>query len=396
MEIMSTDLKWDLEEDRSEFILSSGGVVDFEVVYVPLGSYEPGRYGVNLLVVSDRDSIEQYLPVNVLDNYDILDVAFISSPVVDPRKETIVKLNLKNKYNIDLGLLDVELSGEGFSQVTKAIIYSKETKVVEFNLDLDEDLAEGEHLFHVKIVGGNSVYVDSDFKVNIKRYSDFKEVINVEESFLYKRSIVDHLNEGNAFEQDVYVKRLSLFERWFTRFSPKPTRVSKKSGLYYAEWDVGLKPSESEQIKIVTNYRLPIGVLVLVILVCSVIWYFKKRSVIVKRKIITIKKSVHRVSVHVNIIVKASANVKDIRIMERVPYIVGKPKYFLVKPVRMKRENDSLVMYWEFKSIMVGEEINVNYTVDCSIKEKLSVPPTVVRYSEGLNRFMATSSRVDF
>ncbi len=394
--VKAIDLNWELEQDLEKYTVKRRRARDITLVYEPLGELPAKKYGANLVVWNNDFRVEKILPVSVVDYEGLVDVNFISVPSIDPRKGTLIKLELDNKYKIDLDDLKVSLVSESFDESETVDLMAKESVELEFPVSLHPQSLEGSYPVRVKIDWDDNVAYDNFFDLNIETVRNVKELVNFEEGLLFDAVNIERFNEGNTVDTDDFVVEFSLFEKVFTSFDPEPTSVDKVDGRYEVVWSQNLSPGDTALIRYETNYRRPLFIVLVLIILVVVGYYLLRRSLKVKKKVVVVKRgdtTLLRVTLSLNN--KGAQRIKLLTLIERIPNAVKAPNFGTVKPSKVSKAGNGTSVIWNIKSIGKGEERVYSYTVPIKLhKEGIVLPPAYVRYSEKGKRVMNTSNTV--
>ena len=179
--ITPTDLNW-LGDTESLFVPAQS-TRDITLTFEPLSDLTAKNYGINLVIESTRDKIETFLPVKLLKYNEVLRVSLTTADLIDPRKETIITLNIENKYRVNLQDLKVELITPAFKKELTTSLNYFETKNEELNVVFKE-AQSGAYKVRVIIKSGNNILVDKDLEVEIAEVGALKEQITEKTSFL--------------------------------------------------------------------------------------------------------------------------------------------------------------------------------------------------------------------
>lgn len=396
--IRSSDLNWDLVEREKHVMAGGKETKDVEVEFKPLSDLKPGNYGINLVVSSGEDKFVLYLPVKLLSKDEILDVSLSVAEIIDVGKENTIKFIISNLYNFNLGEVKFLVRSEILSAERTFDLGPNGKKEINLVLPLNKDIQFGKHPVSVKVLAGENLLLNKVFDLNVGQHSDLKEANNFEKSFFIYKEVIILTNEGNAVEEVVYSKKLSLLQRLFTSFSPKPNLISKVDGSYVASWVLDLDRSESMEIKVTTNYRMPLIILVAVVLGVLIAHHFLKRSVRIDKKAIAIKsaKGVMKLRVTINLKNTSRNIARGLRVVDRVPNIISKPSVFGVKPAKISEGGKGVNLVWDLGELSPDAVRVLSYVVEArtDVNGKLVLPATVLRYTEKGKTFMNKSRRI--
>ncbi|MCD4666244.1 hypothetical protein K8R47_00345 [archaeon] len=388
------DQNWNWE--KKFFDLSSGSMERLRLELIPYDNLSPDRYSVNLRVysVSDPDVYtDKSLLVEYIGYDEILDVEELSNVLsegLDPKKTNILKLNIKNKYDINLEGITLKLESDIFTEEKIIDLNGLEEKDVEFSIDIEDDVLEGIYNIKLYFTSGDKVLVDRLDDISVGVYSDVQENKIESSGFLLKRLLVDRENKGNSISEEEYSTRLNSFEKTFTKFNPEPTKLEKVGDQYYYYWNFNLNPNEIYSISIVTNYRTSLLILIIVILLVWIITSLSRKGISIRKKVLTIKTGEGISEIKVLLILKnKSKKVNQVRVIDQLPNVVEMPKEFgTIRPTKIKKtSNRGVMLIWDIPGLIKGEERIISYKVKSRIHVigKLFVPRAIVRY-KGLGR----------
>jgi len=397
-----SDLSWDWE--KKYFTLIKNGNVDFELTLGTPENIQPGIYNLNLKVYSQNNpSVYEYesLIVKVLGYEDLLYVEELSKAVpqgIDPRKDNLVKLNIKNKNDLDLGEVTVKLESDLFNKEFIFDLEPLEAITKEFYINIDDSAKEGDYNIRVYATDGENVLIDRIDVVNVKFYSDIQE--NKEESsgFLTKELIVTRENKGNIDSIEEYRLTLSSLERTFTRVSPEPTSIEKEEGNYYYTWNFELGPEEAYRILIKTNYRDPIIILILLGFMIWLLVNILQSGVSIRKKVLTLRSGPGISDMKILLILKNKGNktIKNVKLIDTLPRVVKTPEdYGTLKPSQIKKSSEgNKMLVWKLDDLIGKEERVISYRLKLNLEVlgRFGVHKAVVVYKKGRKSIMIKSN----
>ncbi|MBS3112333.1 hypothetical protein J4459_03645 [Candidatus Woesearchaeota archaeon] len=395
--IKSIDLNWILKQDFEKFVIEKRSSRDIDVIYEPLGKLSPRSYGINLIIWNDDMRIEKILPVNVINYEGLIGVDFKSLPSVDPRKGTLIKLGLTNKYNLDLKELKVNIFTESFEKIETVDLSPKGFEELEFPLELHPQQLEGDYPIRVKVLWGNELLYDNFFDLNIAGFTNIKEVVNFKDSFLASSVSVERTNEGNAVEMKDLVVEFTLLEKMFSSFETEPSKIEKVEGKYKLSWEQKISPGESFVLNYDTNYRRPLLIFLLVVVLVVVGYFLLRRSLKIRKKVVVVKKGDATI-LRVTLLLYNGGkfSIKLLTLVDRVPSAIKAPTLFgSVGPKKVGKIGDNVSLVWNIPVIAKGEELVYSYTIPVKLhKDGMILPSAYVRYSERGKRIMNASNTV--
>lgn len=387
--IKSIDLNWMLQDSPVVKHLSGKSKDSYEVTFVPLKDLEPRIYGVSLIITSDSgDRVERFVSINLLKNEDVLDVEISSAPI-NPRKPATLSFKVNGKYDMAFEELYAKLTTNFFSKEFNFPLGRKGEHIEDFMVNLDPNQKSGAYPVRTLIKYGDYVLVDKDLTVRVGDYTNLKEIINVEEGILTKRETIRKINEGNAVIEETYSRDFSLSERLFTLMNIRPDKITKNGPYYTLTWDIIVTPGEETDIILFKNYRDPLIVFVIILLLGFFIYRWRVKGVIIKKKVMTLhtneKDYITSMKVLISVKNRGGRAVKNLKIRERIPGLTKSPKDFgMLKPSSIEHVANGVVLIWEIGRLQVGEERLLTYRVEDRIHTvgSLTLPPASVKYED--------------
>lgn len=396
------DTNWrdKIEDDFLE--VAAGKTAQTEIELTPNKALKPGRYSVNLRVYSRTQPetfIDHLLVVDVIAYEDLISASIESNPDgLDPRRENLIRLNLKNKNSIGLKGIKVTLESSLFEDSREVDFLPAELRNEEFQVNLDENIERGDYDVRILVELNGNKLVDKTEKIKVGSYKDVTDDESVNNAFLLtERKFVKH-NSGNIETTETYKARVTTFESYFTSVYPAPTKAFRENGGYYYQWNFILKPGESYKISVSTSYRTPISIVIVTILLLGLLYYTFGTKVSIKKRILTVK-SGNNVNMKVLLIVKNESRkaLKNLTLIDYLPKGTKVPAEFGVpKPNKVSRGSGTEMLLWRLDNMVKGEERVVSYRVkDNYDVPGIHVPRAIVKYRVG-ERDVVTKSNKNF
>ena len=379
--IKSSDLNW--LSDSESVSVPAYSSRDVTLTFKPLSDLTPKNYGINLLVESDRDKIETFLPVKLLRYDEILDVALSTPDFIDPRKETIITLNVKNNYRVDLKDLSMELLTPAFKkEAISSIGYFGEINK-DFSVTFNEAQA-GAYKVRAIIKSGNNVLVDKNIEVTIGSVGALKEEISEDKSFFITTAEIKKINEANSKIQELYTRDMNLLQLWFTQYNPQPDSIETKDNKYVASWQLDIQPKETFVIKATTNYRTPLILLIVLLIIIYLTYNWKVKSIAITKKVLVIHSSKDSATIKVVIGLRNRTGrvIKNIRLTDKVHNVTKEPTEFTLKPTKVGRMANTTAMFWDIPLLGKKQERMISYRVECKMHERLTLPSATVWFED--------------
>lgn len=371
-----------------------------KVELTPSRGLKPGRYSVNLRVYSRTTPeifADHLVLVDVIAYEDLVSANLEFNPDgLDPRRENLIRLGLKNKYSIELKDVKISLTSPLFEDSRTVEFLPAELRNEEFEVNLDKNIENGEYDLRILVELNGNTLVDKTEKVQVGFYKDVTDDESVNEGFLLtERKFVKH-NGGNVETTETYKARVTFFESYFTSVYPAPTKAFKENGMYTYQWNFVLGPGDSYKINVTTSYRTPISILVVAVLALWLLYYTFGSKITVKKRILTVR-SGKTVNMKVLLIVKNESRkaIKYLTLIDYLPKGTNIPAEFgIPKPSKVSRESGTEMLLWRLDNMVKGEERVVSYRVkDNYDAPRIHVPRAIVKYRIGERDIVAKSNK---
>ncbi len=395
------DENWRRESGNQIYNLNAKQSSKDRLSLFPVGNLKPGVYSINIRFVSLNNPeiyTDKQLIVTIVDYKTALDAKLETNPQgIDPRKDNLVKLNLKANYNINLEDLNVHIENSLFTKDINSNVNGLETKSEEFIVSLDPNTKEGDYDTRILVKFGNEVLVNKIERITVSSYSNLKETKTEESNFLKKTTTITRLNDGNSLSQEIYTVTLSGWQKLFTKFTPDPTKIEQtKQGFKY-EWRFNLQPGEDYQIISVTNYRTSLFFIILILLLIYFGYMFLFTELAMTKKVLTLKSQEGGIAgVKVLLYIKNNGpTIKNLHIVDEIPSSLEMPhEYMTLKPTSIRKGTVNSTIVWEIPELIKGEERVISYKLKSktSYKGRLIIPKAVCRYKNNVGKISVSSS----
>ena len=396
------DDTWRRKSGSEIYNLNAGEEFKDILVLFPITKLKTGTYAIDLRFVSTKNNdifTDHRLVVTVADYKSVLDAKLEVNPNgIDPRKDNLVKLKLKSLYNINLNNINVHIENSLFSKDIVTSVMGLESKDEDFTVSLNPDTAEGDYDTNIIIRFGSEVLIDKIEALKVSSYSDVKETKEQSSNFLIKTTTIARTNEGNSDSNEVYTLSLSKFEKLFTRFDPSPRSMEINNKGYKFEWRFSLKPGESYNIDIITNYRAPILWIIAIIVIGYLAYNFLRTELFMYKKVLVLKShegEIAGIKVLLRLKNKSNLPIKSLYLTDTLPSVLETPhEYHTLKPSSVKKTLSGIMLAWEIPELHKSEERIISYKIKLKQghKGKLLFHRAVCRYKTNLGKLSVTKS----
>jgi hypothetical protein len=397
--ISTSDIGWMINSEKGVIDVPAGSSKRVTIDVTPIGEKKSAVYSLDLRVYSQETGTadKSELVIRAVDYKDLISAKVtIPKTGLDSKKSNVIILELANKYKIPLDNLEIIFNSDIFSARATTDLNLEQTKEIRLRADLKEGTEEGLYDVQLLIRRDGKVFVDRMEKLNVGQYSNIQQAEKSENEFLLSRQVISKTNMGNSNVYETYTRTFGVWERKFTDFEPSP---AEKSGNVY-KWVFSLRPGETYTITLTTDYRTPIVLLVIILIVGWVAYDFFRNPVSIKKKVLTIRSGEGLSEMKTLLIVKNNSNyeVREIKVLDTLPRTVKEPTDFgTMKPKMLKKGEDRMSMLWEIPTLMKGEERILSYRIKSRIKilGKMIIPRAICSYrSKSKKKVVVSSNKI--
>ncbi len=273
-----------------------------------------------------------------------------------------------------------------------------ETKTQEFQVSFEEFVKYGNYPLDLEVTQNDKSLLAFTKDMRIGNYPKLGETISPESGFLYTKTEVEKVNEGNSNSIEKYQKTFSYYQKLFTKTSPKPDTIVKESQGYVYTWQFELSPKESYKITIITSYRGFFWIVVILLALAFIIYYLTKRDIQIKKRIVSIKKeldSTSSVKVMLTVKNKSMSTIRNIKVLDRVPPTIELPSEFGTMHPKINKGQRGSELIWEIIALSRGEERIFTYKVRSKFKVigSQTLPLAIAKYTKGGRTLIVTSNQ---
>ncbi len=326
-------------------------------VYSPEKTKFKGYYTFDYYIRSeDGSEIKQPLMINVVRLEDAFE---IGSGEVDLDSETMT-VYVHSKVKFDFKGINLKLTSPFFEIEEKIDLgpNKKEEFTVNLNKEDYKKLVAGFYTMKAEIQVGK---VKADIEAPIRFIE--KDIVTEEKrdyGIIINTKIIKKTNEGNLISKSEVVIRKNIISRLFTTVSPEPNIVDRQGLKIYYTWTPEIKPSETYEIKVRTNWLFPFILILLIIALVIITKHFSNRNLTLKKRVSFVRTKGGEFALKVSIIVKATQYIEKVAIYERLPPLVKlHEKFGVEKPSRV--DEKAKRVEWRFDKLEEGETRVLNY-----------------------------------
>ncbi|MBN2880535.1 hypothetical protein JXM83_00640 [Candidatus Woesearchaeota archaeon] len=409
IEIFTKDTDWIIRRNPLVTSIGPHEIKTFTMYFILSAFSNPGPKGVDIAFkTSDDKSLVKQFYIYVSPSETEVDFnpsARILTKInndgkVDPREKVSLKLELKNRNALDLGNIQIVISGKNLNAMRNISLGPYEETTEYFDFKIDSTLVPQKDYFYVELKRNNLTFEDETFNYEIISYSPFFRKDVVSDNFFFKEDVKIILsNIGNIDKNEEFKVPTSFVSKFFFKSEPKAEFVTDDSGSFLV-WHIKLSPQETYELHYVKNLRPIIYTLLLgfLVLVC----YFVFRSPIVLRKeVFKVHKregGIYELKVIVYVKNRCRKQINNLQVMDRVPHMaeVIRESYLgSIKPDRILHDSrKGALIKWLIPNIESLEERIITYKIRSkfSILGKLALPRVKSKFVTKSGRIRVTYS----
>ncbi|MDO8655606.1 MAG: hypothetical protein Q7K45_00055 [Nanoarchaeota archaeon] len=325
------------------------------------------RYEEVLQIILYPDEPQEYLPA--------LGLSIDFDETINGQEKVPITFNLVNRNPLNLTNLKIRIQSDMPEFVQEQMVHlpPRQEKAVEFIITPNKFQAPREYsLFFVLERMGQLI------KIVEKKI----EILPVKVPFLVERTdskmllktntILLVTNEGNVLDTQSVKIPVSL---WQSLFTSGGARVERQQGQRSLVWEETLNPAESITLNYTTNYRIPVYVLIIT-LVLGLFYLYARSPVQLRKSAVATKSGEDGTLSEVKITIEAKnvsgKPMKDVSIIDLVPSIANIEKGLdlgTLKPTDVKHTPKGAKVIWSMAELDAHEHRVITY----KIKAKLNI-----------------------
>ena len=368
---------------------------DVQLKISPIGDFtHRGAYTFSYFIRSqDTSETKEELTFKIIDLKDAFE---IGSGEVDSDSNSL-EIYIHNKLNFDFGEINTKFSSAFFEFEESFSLGPNQRK--DFHIELNKDdfkkLMAGFYTLNAEISVENE-------KANVEGIIKFVEkslltTTKNDYGFIINTQIVSKTNEGNVLAKSETVLKKNIISRLFTSFSPQPDIVERQGMTIFYTWNRGIKPDETLEIVVKTNWLFPLLVIFFIVTIVVLAKQYLKTNLVLRKKVSFVKAKGGEFALKVSIFVHAKKYVERISIIDRFPVLVKVYKEFGgEKPLRINEKNKRIE--WEFEKLEAGETRMLSYIIysKIGVLGKFALPTATAIYERDGEIHEAESNRAFF
>jgi len=375
--------------------MKKGETKSVELEIYPNENFEQrGFYNFQYFITSeDTTRISEKLIIKIINLEDVFE---IGSGDVDPSTNSM-EIYMHNKENFDFENLDVEFSSAFFDFEESFALGPNERK--NFNIQLDKKdfnkLMAGFYTLNAEILSGDvSAKIEGTIRFVEK---DIVTTSQTDYGLIVQTEIIEKTNEGNVLTTSETTIRKNIISRLFTTFNPEPDIVDRHGFQVDYTWNSEIKPGESIEITIKTNWFFPLIIIFFIVAIVILAKQYSKTDLLLRKKVSFVKAKGGEFALKVSLIVNAKKYVERIKVMDKLPPLMKiYERYGGETPSRVDEKNRRIE--WDFEKLEAGEIRVLSYVIysKIGVLGKFALPSATAVYEYNGEIHESESNRAFF
>ena len=361
--------------------IASGETKEISVgVYPRTDLIQLGRIQFDLYIQGQqKDQMTFPLMVNVVELKNAFEVG---AEEFKPDSNNVT-VYIRNTINFNFNNIDVKLKSPFFN-IEKTISlgpYQKQSFEVTLNQQDFKSLMAGFYTLDAEITAGSQT---ADVQGTME-FSEQNIVTTTQNSYglIVDTEKITKMNEGNVVSDSSTVLKKNIISRLFTTFSPEPDVVDREGLTVYYTWEKQLKPGESLEVVVTTNWLLPLVSVLLIIAVIILVKQFSRTNLSLRKKVTFVKAKGGEFALKVSVVVTARRFVEKVNVIDKLPMLVKLHEKFggeMPKRVDEKARR----IEWYFDKLQPGESRIISYIIysKVGVLGKFALPTTTAVYEK--------------
>tara|TARA_Y100000034_G_scaffold8852_1_gene9536 strand:- start:1991 stop:3367 length:1377 start_codon:yes stop_codon:yes gene_type:complete len=360
---------------------SQGEAKKIELMVYPKENFDyRGLYTFKYFIMGkDSSEISQELTIKIIDLEDIFE---IGSGEINPESNSL-EIYINNKENFNFEEVNVKFDSVFFEFEETFSLESNERKnfKVELNKEDSKKLMAGFYTLNAEIIIENKkVDLESVIKFTEK---DILTTTKKNYGLLINTQIISKKNEGNVLVPSETVIKKNIFSRLFTTLNPEPDIVERYNSNVYYTWSGEIKPGESMEITVKTNWLFPFLIILFIITIVVLAKQYSRTDLVLRKKVSFVKANGGEFALKISIFANAKKHIEKVSIIDKLPSLVKVYKRFGgEQPKRINEKNRRIE--WEFNELEEGETRILSYIVysKIGIIGKFALPNAAAVYEK--------------
>lgn len=305
-------------------------------------------------------------------------------------------VEIKNTQNTNIEDISITLDSAFFKKQQVISLKPYEGKNITLILDSDKikKLSAGPYIVTAEISLGKAYAKISGVLNYLEKQGTSIKTDNT--GFIVRTSKTVKTNEGNVIVQDSIEAQRDIISRLFTSYSVSPSAVQRNGLMVKYLWTHELKPGESWNVSVTTNYTLPFLLIILVVIIASLVGFYSRTNVSVGKTVSFVRTKGGEFALKVRLSVRAKNHIDNIQLIDRLPGVTQLYEKYGTRPDKVDMQTKRL--FWNIPRLQAGEERSFSYIIYSKINPmgRFELPAATAVYEKDGKMHEVLSNRAFF
>jgi len=359
--------------------INAGQTKEVEIKITRIGEFPKSQFYTFPYYIRGQDGseTEEQLTVELIELKDAFE---IGSGDINPESNTL-EIYIHNKKNFNFEKINVKFNSAFFSKEEEFSLEPNQRK--DFSIQLNKEdfkkLMAGFYTLKAE------VQVE-DEKANIEDSIKFveKNILTTTKKdfgFVISTKIITKTNEGNVLKKTETVVKKNIISRLFTSFTPEPDFVERQKLTIYYTWSREIKPGESLEILVKTNWLFPFLIILFIVIIVISLKIYSTTNLVLRKKVSFVRTKGGEFALKISLLVHARKYIETISIIDRLPALVKIHEKFGTEiPKRVDEKTRRIE--WNFEKLEAGETRLLSYIIysKVGVLGKFALPSAIGIY----------------
>ncbi len=335
------------------------------------------------LFIKGQDESEKAVPFPLsLKVIDLEESMEIGAEKFDPNSNSL-QIDFENKVNFNFGEIKARFKSPFFDFEEEFSLrkYEKKSFNVELNKEDFTEVMAGFYTITAQLsIGEQETNIEGTMKFS---ETDLLETTKESYGFIIRTDIIKKSNKGNVVsESEINIKK-NIITRLFTNLNPEPDIVERKGIAVYYSWSEQINPGEIFEVRVKTNWLLPLLIIFLIVAVVVLTKKFSRTNLVLRKKISFVRAKGGEFALKVSVFVTAKKYVERVNVIDRLPALVKVHERFgAEKPTRINEKTRRIE--WNFEKLEEGEIRTLTYIIysRIGVLGKFALPTATAIYEK--------------
>jgi len=345
---------------KGKVYIKQGETKKVELKLSPIGEIKTrGYYNFNYFIKGENSSeIQKDVTFKIID---LKDAFKIGSEKMNP-ESNIIEIYIKNQVNFDFEKVDAEFSSP-FFKINKEFSlkpYERKNFTISLNKEDFKELIAGFYTLEGEInAKGKKAEIEGVIKFEEK---DLITTTKEDYGLIIHTEILKKINDGNVIATSETIFKKNIISRLFTTLHPEPNIVDRQGFNVYYMWNKQIKPGETLEITVKTNWIFPLLTILLIVAIVVLVKQYSGTDLILRKKVSFVKAKGGEFALKVTVLINAKKYVERVNIIDRLTNLVKIHERFgAEQPTRVSEKTRRIE--WGFEKLEAGESRVLSYII---------------------------------